>query len=63
MVELVRTLRERVTVLYYAYVSNRVYQYIRIHSLPSLRPRGAKSLVLFLSSSDSGVYVTDVLVI
>ena len=52
LVEEVRTLRERATVLYYAHVSSRVYEYIRINSLPSLRPRGAKSLVLFLSSSD-----------
>jgi len=62
-VEEVRTLRERATVLYYAHVSNRVYQYIRINSLPFLRPRGAQSFVLFLSPSDSGVYVTEVLVI
>jgi hypothetical protein len=62
LIEEVRTLRERATVLYYAHVSTCVYQYMRINSLPSLWPRGAKSLVLFLSSIDSGVYVTEVLV-
>jgi len=63
LVEEVRTLRKRDTILYYAHVSHRVYQYMRINSLPSLRSRGAESLVLFLSSSDSRVYVTAVLVI
>jgi len=48
LVEEVRTLRERATVLYYVHVSYRVYQYMRINSLPPLRPRGTESLVFRL---------------
>jgi hypothetical protein len=63
MAEGVRTLRERARILYYAHFSHLVYQCTRSNSLPSVRPCGAKSLLLFLSSSDSRLFLTVVLLV
>ena len=65
MVELVRRYKHYTNVPQYCIM--RAFPITRwethTNSLPSLRPRGAKSLVLYLSSSDSDVYITEVLVI